>query len=162
MTKSEMLATINAKQNRENNFINITEKEVEEMTYKELIKEAMEELENNDELFCEMVDELDSWDGFADGFRCYDMYELDDLFCDMKVSDFLSKLGDFNYRDNYFYYSIYGIESTNDKTQLYRDNVDTGELLDNVIENANHLYFSDNDFEELINKIQEAREEETA
>lgn len=162
MNKSEVLEMLNAKQNRENNFINITEKEVEEMTYKEMIKEAMEELENNDDLFCEMVDELDSWDGFADGFRCYDMYELDDLFCDMKVSDFLSKLGDFNYKDDYFYCSIYGIESTNDKTQLYRDNVDTGELLDNVIENANHLYFSDNDFEELINKILEAREEETA
>ena len=130
--------------------------------YKELIKKAIEELENNDDLFCEMIDELDSWNGYADGFRCYEMWELDELFCDMKVSDFLSKLGDFNYRDNYFYCSIYGIESTDDKVQLYRDNVDTGCLLDDIMENKSHLYFSDSDFESLLDEIEEAREEETA
>lgn len=130
--------------------------------YKELIEKAIEELENNDVLFCEMVDELHSWNGYADGFRCYEMYELDDLCCDMKISDFLSALGDFNYRDNYFYLSIYGIESTDSKAQLYRDNVDTGCLLDDIMENKNHLYFPDSDFENLLDEIEKAKEEETA
>lgn len=121
--------------------------------YEEMINQAIDMLNNDDDLFCSMVDEMDSWNGYADGFRCYDMCELDDLFCDMKVSDFLSKLGDFNYRDDYFYCSIYGIESTDDKESLYRSNVDTGELLDNIIENANNLYFYDSEFEELIDDI---------
>ena len=122
-------------------------------TLEELREEALDILKNDGDIFCEMVDEMDSWDGYADGFRCYDMYEIDDLFYGMKVSEFLSKLGDFNHRDNYFYCSIYGIESTNDKTQLYRDNVDEEDLLDRIIDDKNHLYFSDSDFEELIDSI---------
>ena len=131
--------------------------------YKELIEKAIEELENNDDLFCEMVDELDSWNGYADGFRCYEMYELDELHYGMKLSEFLSKITkDFDLQDNYFYYSIYGLESTDNKAQLYRDNVDTGCLLDDIMENKSHLYFSDSDFESLLDEIEEAREEETA
>lgn len=130
--------------------------------YETMINKALEMLKDDDELFCSMVDEMDSWNGYADGFRCYEMYELDDLCCDMKVTDFLSALGDFNYRDNYFYYSVYGIESTDNKAQLYRDNVDTGCLLDDIMRNKNHLYFSDSDFKSLLDEIEEARKEETA
>ena len=131
--------------------------------YKELIEKAIEELENNDDLFCEMVEELDSWNGYADGFRCYSMYELDDLHCGMKLSEFLSKITkDFDLRDEWFYYSIYGLESTNNRALLYRDNVDSGELLDNIMEYKNHLYFSDKEFESLIDDIESAKEEESA
>lgn len=129
------------------------------MKYSEMIDKAVKELEENGDLFCEMVDELDSWNGYADGFRAYDMYELDDLHSGMKLSDFLRNITkDFDLRDNYFYYSIYGLESTDNKEMLYRDNVDCGELLDNIIEYKNNLYFSDNDFEELIDNIIEERE----
>ena len=121
--------------------------------YKTMINQALEMLKDDDDLFCSMVDELDAWNGYADGFRCYDMSMIDELFCDMKVSDFLAKLGDFNYREDYFYDSIYGIESTDDKTGLYRCNVDEEELLDRIIENASHLYFYDSEFEDLIESI---------
>lgn len=127
--------------------------------YETLINKALETLKTNDDVFCEMVDEMDSWNGYADGFRAYDMSEIDDFYCDCKASKLLEDLtSDFNKYDDYFYFSIYGLESTNDKVQLYRDNVDEGELLDEIIENANNLYFYDHDFEELINEIQEARE----
>ena len=49
-------------------------------TLEEMKREAIETLRNNDEIFIDMVNELDSWNGYADGFRCYPMYELDDLF----------------------------------------------------------------------------------
>lgn len=123
--------------------------------YDELVKNAIEMLEQNDDLFCEVIDELDSYNGFADGFRCYPMYELNDLFCDCKVSDFLDKLADdFCHTDEYFCDTIYGISSTNDKASYYRDNTTSEEVFDNLIDNFNHVYFDEtNGFEELIDEI---------
>ena len=133
------------------------------MKYAKLIEKAVNELEENDDLLCDMVDELDSYMGYADGFRAYDMWELDDLHCGMKLSDFLSRVTkDFDLRDNYFYYSIYGLESTDNKAVLYRDNTDCGEVLDNILEYRNHIYINDKDFEDLLDEIEKAKEEETA
>lgn len=127
--------------------------------YSELMAQAIEELESNDELFVDMVNELDSWNGFADGFRCYPMYELDELFGGCSLSEFLDKLGNnFNARDEYMVDTIYGLESTDYPEDVYRDNVDEGELLDNIIEHVDDIYFSDNDFEELVRNIIEAKE----
>ena len=124
------------------------------MKYDEMMKQAMEMLENDDDLFVEMVNEIDSWNGYADGFRGYPMYEIDELFHGVSVSEFLDKLGrDFDHNDEYFIDTIYGIESTDDLAGHYRDNVDTGDLLDEIISNQNHIYFSDSDFEELIDNI---------
>ena len=131
------------------------------MKYNEMINKAMEMLKNDGELFVDMVNELDSWNGFADGFRAYPMWELDDLFCDCKVSEFLDKLADgFNLRDEYMVDTIYGLDSTNDVEGLYRDNVDEGKLLDNIIENMNHLYFSNSEFEDLVSEIVNYSEEQ--
>ncbi|MBR6859826.1 MAG: hypothetical protein IKM73_00705 [Acidaminococcaceae bacterium] len=116
--------------------------------------EALEMLVNDDDLFCSMIDELDSWNGYADGFRCYPMDEIDELFCDCKVSEFLDKLAaGFCHNDEYFVDSIYGIDSTSDRASLYRSNVSEESLLDDIIEKYNHLYFYDSDFEELISDI---------
>ena len=133
------------------------------MKYAELVEKAIEELKDNDDLFVEMVNELDGWSGFADGFRAYPMYELDDLFSGCTVREFLNKLGrDFDHNDEYMVDTIYGLESTNDIVGLYRDNVAEGELLDNIINYANHIWFSDHDFEELVNSIVDYDEDETA
>lgn len=122
--------------------------------YDELVENAIEMLETDGELFVDMIDELDSWDGFADGYKVYNMCELDDLFCDCKVSEFLNMLADdFNLNDDYFADTIYGLESIADKEDYYRDNFDCGEVLDNVIDNYNHLYISDSEFDELIDAI---------
>lgn len=124
------------------------------MTYAGLMTKALDTLKNDGEIFVDMVNELDSWNGYADGFRAFPMHEIDDIFCDTKVSDFLDKLAPgFCHTDDYFIDSIYGIDSTCDIESHYRDNVDEGELLDEIIENENHLYYSDPDFEELIQAI---------
>ena len=44
-------------------------------TYEELVENAIEMLDQDADLFCEMVDELDSWNGFADGFRVFNTYD---------------------------------------------------------------------------------------
>ena len=130
-------------------------------TLEELREEALDVLKNDGDIFCEMVEEMDSWDGYADGFRCFHMSMIDEFFGDMKVSEFLDKLaGGFDHTQDYFVDTIYGLESTNDPEEVYRDNVDENDLLDCIIDNKNHLYFSDSDFEELIDSIINYDEEE--
>lgn len=134
-------------------------------TIEELRIIAKEALQNDDDLFVSCVDELDSWNGYADGFRAYDMSELDDLHYGMKLSDFLDKLtGDFNIRDNYFYYSIYGLESCDDKAELYRDHVDELELLDNLVYRYYDLDLKqiDPEFDEIIQAIADEDSETAA
>lgn len=124
------------------------------MKLEEMKDAALEMIKNDDDLFCSMIDELDSWNGCADCFRCYDMAELDDLCSGMKISDFLDSLtSSFCHNDEYFYYSVYGFESTDDKAALYRDNVYESDLLEEIIDNYNHLYFWNDEFKELIDAI---------
>lgn len=132
--------------------------------YEEMIRKAISMLENDDELFCDMVNELDSWNGFADGFRCYRMDELDELFYGCSLTDFLDKIsvGNFDLNDEYFVDTIYGLETVNDMAEHYRDNVDTGELLDEIIENSGHIWCYDDEFEELINDIINYSEDDEA
>lgn len=130
--------------------------------YEELMKQALQMLQDDGELFVDMVNELDGWNGYADGFRAWPMEELDDIFCGVTVSEFLQKLAPgFNLNDAYMVDTIYGLDSTDNVEDLYRNNVDEGELLDNIIENAGHLYFPDGDFEELITELASYDEETT-
>lgn len=130
-------------------------------TIDELRAEALQALKEDDGLFVDMVNELDSYNGFADGFRCYRMDELDDLFCGVAVSDFLSKLcNGFDLRCEWFADTIWGLDSVDDITEHYRANVWEDELLDGIIDNAHRLWFSDSDFEELIQAIVDYDEED--
>ena len=120
-------------------------------------------MKENDDLFASCVEDLDSWNGFADGFRAYDMCELDDYYCDCKATKLLEDLTkDFNITDNYFYFSIYGLESTDDKIELYRDNVWESELLDNLLSNLSDLNISDydSDFQHLLEVIEISENQE--
>lgn len=129
--------------------------------YDELVKEAIEMLKNDDELLIDCVNELDSWNGYADSFRCWDMSELDDFYCDCKATKVLEDLtSDFNINDDYFYFSIYGLESTNDIADLYRSNIYEEELFDSLLENYYHLNIYDSDFAELLEEIDCYEEEE--
>lgn len=129
--------------------------------FEELYAQAVDILKDNDDLFMYCIDELDNWNGYADGFRAYYMDELNDFFCGMPATDLLDKLtADFNVRDNFFYFSIYGLESCDYKEDLYRDNVDEAELLDNLIEHYDDLdiEWKDADFDKLLQHIIEAKE----
>lgn len=115
------------------------------------IIEMMKQLLEDDEIFINAIDELDAWNGYADGFRVYPMDELDELFYDTKLSDFLNMLTKgFDLNDDYFIDTIYGIESTNDKADVYHDNVEIDDLIDNLIENYNHIRGIDPELDELL------------
>lgn len=125
------------------------------MTRQELIDKAMEMLRTDDDVFVEAVNTLDCWDGFADGYRCYPMDEIDDFFYGVKIGDFLDKLSaNFNHTDDYFYDTIYGLASTDDIASIYRDNTDAGEVFDALLDNWNHMdLYGVDDFENIMDDL---------
>ena len=90
-----------------------------------------------------------------DDQEIFEMWEIDDLFCDTKVSDFLDKLSDdFNAKDNYFRYGIYGLESFDDITDI----VDFDDLTNYIVDN--NETFDNDELEELIEEEDEEEESE--
>lgn len=132
-------------------------------TIEELKNEALNILKTDDSIFVDCVNELDNWNGFADGFRCYDMTEIDDFYCDCEATKLLNDMTrDFNIQDNYFYFSIYGLESCDDVAELYHDKVWESELLDNLIDNYSRvdINYIDSELDALIESIVDYTEEE--
>ena len=127
------------------------------MKKSELIEKALEILENDNEIYVNCVDELDRWDGFADGFKCYPMSELDDLYYGCKVSQFLEEVdvNNFDLSDTYVVFTIYGLQSTNDIYEVYESNTYSGEILDNLIENYNHLNLTwiDSELDDIVSQL---------
>ena len=92
----------------------------------EVIKNWMENIADNDDLIS-IVRQVNSWNGSLEEYNFYDMDELDDLFCDVKLTDFLSKLApNFNHGDDGFRDTIYGIESCSmqDVVDDIKDNIE--------------------------------------
>ena len=129
--------------------------------YNAIINKLIEMLKNDDDLFIECVEELDNWNGYADGYRAWEMGLLDEFYHDRKASDLLNDMtADFCKNDAFFYFSIWGLESCSDKAELYRDNTDEGELLDNIIDNINHLNITNSEFVEMLEEVDEMRNAE--
>lgn len=100
-------------------------------------------LENNDDAFVEAVQELIMWNGFID-VEAFPMNEIDEICCGMKPSELIEKMtSNFDSRDEYFYFSIWGLESCNDRAELYRDECDITDVIDAIEEDYNHLGFYD-------------------
>lgn len=124
------------------------------MTRQELIDKAIAMLDGNDDIFVQAVNELDSYNGFADGWRCEPMDYLDDYFYDVKPSELLQQLSsDFDIRDNYFYCGIYGVESTDYPEELYRNNTDSGEVFDELLDHWNSVDIYDSEFCEIMDNL---------
>lgn len=120
---------------------------------KYVIDRLTEYLEDNDDAFVEAVDELISWNGFID-VEAFPMYEIDDICGDMKPSDLIKKMtSDFNSNDEYFYFSIYGLESCNDKAELYKDETTAGNVVDALIDDGYRLSFCDDTLSELVDVL---------
>lgn len=121
----------------------------------ELRQAAIEMLELDDELFCECVEELDCYNGFADGYRCYDMSNFNEMFSGLEPLEIIGKIseGCFNANEMFFVDTIYGIESTDFREDVYRSNTTEEEVLDNVLDCIWNLNISDSDFTDLVEQI---------
>ena len=110
---------------------------------------ALEKLEEDD-IFVEAVKELCSWNGIVEE-ECFPMDELEELYGHMNLGEFLDHItSDFDHNDNYFFETIYGLESCDDEADHYRDCVTNEEVLDGLIDNYNHVSLSDTEFDGLI------------
>lgn len=117
---------------------------------------ALEKLEEDDEIFCEAVQGLSSYNGFVEE-ECFPMDELGELYGHMNLGDFLNHItSDFDHNDNYFYETIYGLESCDDVAEHYRDCVTNEEVLNELIDYYNHVSLSDTTFDGLVEVLYNA------
>lgn len=114
----------------------------------------------NEDVFAETIEELDSWNGFLGDDRYYPMEEMDDLFSGQSVewilcraffgydeetytinSDGTKEYGPFNPCRDYFSFNGYGNFVSADYKDYfaYLDNY----FIESLIENRNHLYLND-------------------
>ena len=107
-------------------------------------------IRTDSDLLVEICEELDSWNGFLGDDRCYNMCDIDDLLYGEKPSEIIDMItSDFDSSCDYFYFSMYGLESCSDRADHYLDSFSDEEILDNYLNNACHCNLSNSDFEEL-------------
>ena len=76
-------------------------------------------MDDQNEVFYAMND-IDSYNGVLDTDRYYPMMDIDELLGDKKPSEVLELLsGSFNYSDDYFQWSVYGLTSSNDPDYVH-------------------------------------------
>lgn len=103
---------------------------------------AIDILNDEDDTFDEACEELDNWNGFLGDARCFEMDMIDDFF--ERPSDLLDQMSDFDYTDDYFYFTVYGVTTTDDKHDVYTDNFSAEDVLDALIDNYNHVDLTEN------------------
>ncbi len=107
-------------------------------------------IRTDSDLLVEVCEELDSYNGFLGDDRCWYMSDIDDILYGKKPSEIIDMItGDFDSSCDYFYFSIYGLESCDDKADHYLDNFSDEDILDNYLDNYSHCSLSNGDFEEL-------------
>lgn len=108
-----------------------------------IYKAMLDMIKADSDLLVEVCEELDSWDGFLGDDRCYYMDEIDEILGDRKPSELLNMVtSDFDCNDVYFYFSIYGLESCNDKEDHYLDVFTHEEILDTYLDKYYHCDLS--------------------
>jgi hypothetical protein len=117
---------------------------------REYVRNTLAEyLKNDDDAFVEAVEELISWNNFID-VEVFSMDEIDEVCYGMKPSELIEKMtSDFNSSDDYFYFSIWGLESCNDRAELYHDECDIDDVIDAIEDYYNHLNFYDSKLDAL-------------
>ena len=105
--------------------------------------------------FSRVCEDLDSYDGFLDDNRVYPMDELDYILGDKEPSEVLQMVDtpNFDYSDDYFYYNVYGIRSTNEKD--YSNYVNYSEVFEKLIDDYSKIfnYHYGRAYYELFNDI---------
>lgn len=118
--------------------------------YDDLYQKAIEMLTDNEDVFNDMCEELDSWDGFLGDDRYYPMDEFDELLdgrSPLEIAGLVEGC-DFNSGDDYFRFTIYGVESASEPD--YSSEYSAEDVLDRAIDNCGHLWFSDDDFKDIV------------
>ena len=131
---------------------------------KNTVQKIKDYLEQNEEVFNQCIEELDSYNGYLGDNRYYDMGELDDLLQGRNATDLLNMAffgrdddtyhtdshsnkehGAFNPNRDYFYFNGYGnLVSSDFKDYSYY--LDDG-LVEDLSENRCYIYAIDDDYD---------------
>ena len=133
-------------------------------------------LEENEEEFTELIEDLDSWNGYLGDDRYYPMEDLNEFYRDTDPIELLYRVyyghdddnyttdergekhyGEFNPNREYFYYNGYGNLVSSDYKD-YSDKLDDW-FVEKVIDNQSHLQISD-ELHELIDELENYEMEE--
>lgn len=126
-------------------------------TEEEVRQAILNYLEENEEEFNNLIEELDSWNGYLNDDRYYCMEELDDLLYGKSPLEILEMANDdFSTNDYYFRFTIYGLESADEKD--YSGYLDDN-FVDEVIDNAHHLDIPC-ELQELLDELDDLENEE--
>ena len=119
-------------------------------------------IRTDSDLLVEICEELDSWNGFLGDDRCYYMGDIDDILYGKKPSEIIDMItSDFDSSCEYFYFSIYGLESCDDRADHYLDRFSDVEILDEYLGEACHCNISNSDFEELVELYESYSDDDT-
>lgn len=122
---------------------------------KGLISNLIEEKLNEDDIFEAVALEMDDYEGSLNDSRCFPMYDLDEILGEKKPSEVVEMLtSDFNSNDDYFYFSIYGLESTDYPVSVYRDEIDYSDMVDWLeTYGLRNINVNDDEFSELVEML---------
>ncbi len=130
--------------------------------------------EENEDIFNEMIEELDSYNGFLGDDRYYNMDELNEFYTGVDADeilrrafygydeDFTDKDGNhtepFNPNKDFFRYNGYGNLVSSDYKD-YSAHLDEY-FIESVIENIGEFYEVPDEIQEIIDKLEESEEVE--
>lgn len=117
----------------------------------ELRRELIEYLQQDEDIFYDILEELDSWDGYLNGDRWYSMYELDEFLYGKTPLEVLNCVSsDFNVNDEYFRDGIYGLESSD---CIDYSDYDIEDAVDALIDEYPHITMNDGTVETAIEAL---------
>lgn len=142
------------------------------MTRTDAVNAIIEFFEEHEDEFIAAIEDLDSYNGYLGDDRYYCMDELDELYADAAPSEILArafyghdedsyitlrheerKHAEFNPNREYFRFNGYGNLVSADWKD-YSDRLDKW-FVENLIENAGHLYEIPEEVENIIDSIDE-------
>ena len=126
-------------------------------TKENIIADIIHLLENDEELFDSIIEELDSYNGYLGDNRYYCMDDFDEAFCHYRPTELAGRIayGDFNPAHDYFCINAYGnLESSNWKD--YTDFLDEY-LIEELLANRESLCEIDTNLclSDLLDELEE-------
>lgn len=150
----------------------------EKRTKEAIITDIIQYFKEDEDLFNDCMEELDSYNGYLGDDRYYDMEELNDIYSGQEPQEILfrafygfdadtwttdsrgdKEYGAFNPNRNYFYFNGYGNLVSSDYKD-YSGSLD-GYAIEAMSENRNYIDSIENDdtLTDLFDELEEAEEE---
>lgn len=150
----------------------------EKKTKKAIIADIIQYFKENEDVFNDCMEDLDSYNGYLGDDRYYNMEELNDLYSGQEPQEILfrafygfdadtwmtdssgnKEYGAFNPNRDYFYFNGYGNLVSSDYKD-YSDKLD-GYAIEAMSEDRNYINSIENDdtLADLFNELEEAEEE---